>query len=296
MIGVKAGQWLGLNLYHIEIFTAFNISWHSAFRLISERSIEFSGGGKMRFATLMIFLCVFTGCSTQGDFGRDQSSQFNDDMLRSIRNFVASSQDQPTTSFTLTKKERMLHMYHRRISRDMKYPTVESKYTYTVASVGLVEQPLPYLGKDIRGRENAKKPVVDILASAKKNPYSLRNEIEEDIIIVRRVRALHEVILADDRLRTARLAAMASATQVDKDNVFVRARKNRNKFNYIQHVAKLRVVRYRRAIDVMSIADTDINLNPPKSSLDILELELNYTARKTGMPRKLNPARLLNSA
>lgn len=243
-----------------------------------------------------ISLCLFVSCSTQGDFGRDRPSVYNDEILPSIRNFLAVSKDKPVSHFALTQKERLLRTYHRRIGRDMSYPTIESYYTATVASLGLTKLPQPHLGKEIRSHENSRKPVVDVAEDAKINPYALKSEIEEDILLIRKVNKLSHQIIEDDRIRSQRLAAIKSVRQSDRDDVSVRRQENLQQIKYIQHVAKLRVKRYRRIIDVMSIADPTLDLAVDKSMVETLHIEVNHFIYQQRNRKKPHPNMLINTA
>ncbi len=238
---------------------------------------------------------LFAGCSTQGDFGRDRPSVFRDEILPSIRNYVAESNGEPVTRFALTDKERLLRNYRRRIGRDMSFPTVESYFTSTVASMGLTKTPQPHLGEELRSYENSRKPVVEVLENAKSNPYALKSEIDEDIKIIRRVSELSQLIIAEDELRVKRLNTIQSLQQVDRDNVLVRAKENLSGIKYIQHVAKLRVKRYQRAIDVMSIADPTLKLQQVRTALSRLEIEIDQFSIQQRRPRKIRPVVLTKS-
>ncbi len=249
-----------------------------------------------RALLITLSLCLLASCSTQGDFGRERTSVYKDEILPSIRNFVAESKGKPVTRFSLTEKERLLRTYHRRIGRDMSYPTVESYYTSTVASMGLTELPLPHLGEEIRSHENSRKPVVDVPENAKVNPYALKNEIEEDILLIRRVSDLSLLVIADDAVRQQRLAAMQSVRPSDRDNVSVRRQENLTQIKYIQHVAKLRVRRYRRVIEVMSIADPTLNLETVRALTINLRIEVNHFIRRQLNQQRPNPAMLLKTA
>jgi len=230
---------------------------------------------RLRPAILAILsMFLFVSCATKGDFGRERPSVFKDEILPSIRNFFAQSQGKPTSSFALTEKEQLLRLYYRRIGRDMTYPTVESYYTATVASVGLAEAPLPHLGEEIRSNATVVKPVVDVPENAKNNPYALIDEIAEDIVIIGRANKVSRSIIADDQLRLQRLAALRNPSRLDRDNVAVRVKENRRQIEYIRHVAKLRVQRYERVIDVMSIADPTIDLKPARSAVKNLDAEI----------------------
>lgn len=252
---------------------------------------------RMRYALLAVMsLSVLVSCSTQGDFGRDRPSVYNDEILPSIRNFVAESKGKPVTKFALTDDERLLRIYSRRIGRDMRYPTVESYLTSTIASMGLTEMPLPHLGHELRSHENSRKPVVDVLESAKTNRYALQAEIEEDIVLIQRMREISWRILTDDHLRSQRLAKMKTTRQSDRDNVVVRKRENRARMKYIRHVAKLRIKRYWRLIEVISIESPTRNLEPAKILLKDLKIEVNKFARQRRIPLKPNPAMMLNTA
>lgn len=252
---------------------------------------------RMRYALLAVMsLSVLVSCSTQGDFGRDRPSVYNDEILPSIRNFVAESKGKPVTKFALTDDERLLRIYSRRIGRDMRYPTVESYYTSTIASMGLTEMPLPHLGHELRSHENSRKPVVDVLESAKTNRYALQAEIEEDIVLIQRMREISWRILTDDHLRSQRLAKMKTTRQSDRDNVVVRKRENRARMKYIRHVAKLRIKRYWRLIEVILIESPTRNLEPAKTLLKDLKIEVNKFVRQRRIPVKPNPIMMMNTA
>ncbi len=245
---------------------------------------------------VFVFLFFFVSCTTQGDFGRDRPSVFKDDILPKVRNLVAESKGKPITRFALTEREQLLRTYRRRIGRDMSYPTVESYFTSTVASMGLTQEPSPHLGPEIRSYENSRKPLVDVAQNAKINSYALKAEIEEDVNIIKRASDLSQLVLADNELRLNRLAALPSARQFDRDNVVVRTRENMARIKYIQQVGALRIKRYNRIIDVMSIADPALNLEPARSSLKKLESELDQFNRRRRGPKKLNPAKLIKTA
>jgi hypothetical protein len=245
---------------------------------------------------VFVSLFFFVSCTTQGDFGRDRPSVYKDEILPKIRNLVAESKGEPITRFALTDREELLRTYRRRIGRDMSYPTVESYFTSTVASMGLTREPAPHLGAEIRSYENSRKPVVDVAKNARINPYALKAEIEEDVVIIKRASDLSRLIIADNELRLSRLAALQSAQPSDRDNVVVRNRENLARIKYIQQVGALRIRRYNRIIDVISIADPALNLEPARASVKKLESELGQFNRRPGAPKKLNPVILTKTA
>jgi len=249
-----------------------------------------------RAGLVFVSLFFFASCTTQGDFGRERPSVFKDEILPKIRNLVAESKGQPITRFALTDREKLLRTYRRRIGRDMSYPTVESYFTSTVASMGLTQEPPPHLGAEIRSYKNSRKPVVDVAKNAKANPYALKAEIEEDVVIIKRVSDLSPLIIADDELRLRRLAALQSALPSDRDNVVVRSQENRARIKYIQQVSALRIRRYNRILDVMSISDPALNLEPARASIKKLESQLDQFNRQQRGPKKLNPVILTKTA
>ena len=236
------------------------------------------------FASVSMLFLV--SCSTQGDFGRDRPSVFNDEILPSISKFAAYVNDEPVSNFAFTENEKLLRSYSRRINRDTGSPAFE-RFLRAAAAPGQPPQPSsPHQANKTNSQENTEEIIVELPENVKINPFVLNNEIEEDLRLIRRTRALSGSIVADDRLRARRLAAMKNASQSDRDNVTVRARENLQEINDIRQVTGLRIKRYKRAIDVLSIADPQLNLKPARTSVKNLEIELDRFSRQRRFEKK----------
>lgn len=218
----------------------------------------------------VLSLSFFTSCSTQGDFGRDEPSVLNDEIIPAIAVLFAQSRGRPITDFVLTESEELLRNHQRRIARNMKFAVFARYYTPTIESI-------------------------DVPEDAKTNPFDLRNEIEEDITIIRRVIKLGQLIHSDDELRSKRIAILTNLRQMDRDNVVIRAQDNWQSLKFIQHVARLRVMRYRQVIDVMSITDPTLNLKPVKTAVRKLEFELHHFSRLQQRHRRSKPMELIKT-
>jgi len=237
----------------------------------------------------MLFL---VSCTTQGDFGRDKPSVFNDEILPSIRKFAASASEEPVSNFAFTEKEQLLRTYSRRIGRD----TGSLYFISAFAPIQPDQPPSSHQENKAGPRQGVEEIVVELPENVKSNPLVLNSEIEEDLSLIRRARNLSRSIVADDQLRSRRLAAIKNSSQSDRDNVTVRARENLQKINYIRQVASVRVKRYRRAIDVMSIADPQLNLKSTRTSLKRLGIELDRFSRQRRFEKKPAPLILYDDA
>lgn len=260
--------------------------------------VSFDGAHKRpwqaMFASVSMFL--FVSCTTPGDFGRDRPSVFNDDIVPAISNFVVSSSGQPVSDFALTEKEQLLRTYSRRISRGTGYPGIEEYLLSVIGSAKAALTQSSHRQEETGSGEKSAGLVVDVPENAKTSPYALKSEIDEDIILIARARILARSVVADDRLRSRRLAALEPVRQLDRDNVTVRARENVERINYIRYIAKLRVERYTKAIDLMSIADPGLNLKPVRASIKKLEIEVDRFSQRPKNNNKPNPIMLLDAA
>jgi len=246
------------------------------------------------FATFSLLFLV--SCTTQGDFGRDRPSVFNDEILPSLRNFAASASETPVSNFAFTEKEQLLRTYSRRIGRDTGSSVFGGYFISAFAPAQPARPPSPHQENKAGARQGPGEIVVELPENAKSNPHALSSEIDEDVSLIRRARTLSRSIVADDKSRSRRLAAMKNASQSDRDNVMVRARENLQEINYIRQMAKVRIKRYRKAIDVMSIADPQLKLKPARASVKRLEIELERFSRQRRFEKKPEPIRLFETA
>ncbi len=247
-------------------------------------------GPQLRRVIFASFSMLFlVSCTTQGDFGRDRPSVFNDEILPSIRNFAASGGKAPVSKFALTENERLLRTYSRRLGRD-----TTSRYFISASAPAKISPPHE------KSKTGPGQGIGDIVVSlperAKRNPYALNSEIEEDVSLIRRMRNLSRLIVADDKSRSRRLAAMKNASQSDRDNVTVRARENLLETDYIRQVARLRIKHYKRTIDVLSITDPQLDLKPARASVKRLGIELDRFSRQRRFEKKSTPRVLYDSA
>ncbi len=234
-------------------------------------------------------MLILVSCTTQGDFGRDRPSVFNDEILPSIRNFATSTGKTPVSKFALTEKEQLLRNYSRRLGRD-------TTRRYFISAVAPAQTPSSREKNKAGSGRGVEEIVVRLPESAKRNPYALNSEIEEDVALIRRTRNLSRLIVADDKSRLRRLAVMKNASQSDWDNVTVRARENLLETDYIRQVARVRIKRYRRAIDVLSITDPQLDLEPARASVKRLGAELDRFSRQRRLKKKSPPLVLYDSA
>jgi len=249
---------------------------------------------RVMFASVSMLFLV--SCTTQGDFGRDKPSVFNDEILPSIRNLVAAASEAPVSNFALTEKEQLLRNYSARIGRDTGSP-ISGRYAFSAFFPDKPAQPAsPHRQNKTGSRQGFEEIIVELPESATSNPYALGSEIDEDASLIRRARNLFQAISADDKSRSRRLAAMKNASQSDRDNVMVRARENLREADYIRQVARMRISRYRRAIDVLSISDPQSNIKPARSSVKRLEIELERFSRQRRFEAKPAPVILYGSA
>jgi len=241
----------------------------------------------------MLFL---VSCTTQGDFGRDRPSVFNDEILPSIRNFAASASETSVSNFAFTEKEQLLRTYSRRIGRDTGSSVFGGYFISAFAPAQPARPSSPHQENKAVAQQGPGEIVVALPDNAKSNPYVLSSEIDEDVSLIRRARNLSRSIVADDKSRSRRLAAMKNVSQSDRDNVTVRARENLREIDYIRQVARVRVRRYRRAIDVMSITDPQLKLKPARASVKKLEIELDRLSRQRRFEKKPAPLILYDAA
>lgn len=273
---------------------------------MAELSLEGRRGVRMLPHAILFSFFIFlaASCTPKGDFGYDKPSIITDKFLPAMRTFVGEYHNkEPVTKFPLTQDEALLRTYRARIGRDMMFPTVESHYTFAVSSMGFVKEPLPHSGEEFRTRKNVIKPVVDISSEARRSPFALKEEIAEDESIIHRMTLVGKRVLQSDELRRNRLRSLKFATKSDRDNVAVRAYENRRWIAYIHHVAKLRIKRYYRAIDELSLSHPQYNLQPSRQALKVLRAELTLSKsqisqrsirlRKRTMPVTLLGARSL---
>ena len=263
--------------------------------------------GVCSFARVMLgalCLSLAVSCAPKGDFGNDVPSVITDEFLPATRTFLTEYQKkEPVTKFPLTEDESLLRDFRRRIDRDMMYPTVESHYTFAVSSIGFVDEPIPSSGVEFRARENIIRPVVNISEDAQKSPFVLEAEITGDVRLIHRTTTVGKRILKTDELRSNRLKAMKFVTQTDRDNVAVRAHENCRWIGLIHHGAKLRIRRYHRVIDELSLSHPKFDLGPSRQALRNLRAELAVSRRfisqkgikirKKTMPKSLLGARNL---
>ena len=239
-----------------------------------------------------VSMLFFVSCTTQGDFGRDRPSIFNDEILPSIRKFAAFATEKPVSNFAFTEKEQLLRTYSRRIDRDTASP-----YFISAFAPAQPAQPSSSHQENKAGlRQGVEEISVELPGNVKNNPLLLNSEIEEDLSLIRRARNLSRAIVADDQMRSRRLATIRNASQSDRDNVTVRGRENLQEISYIQRVAAVRVRRYQRALDVLSIKDPQFNLKPARTSLGRLEIELDRFARQRRFEKKPIPLILYDAA
>jgi len=251
-----------------------------------------NGPDLRRVMVASVSMLFLVSCTTQGDFGRDKPSVFNDEILPSIRKFAALAKEEPVSNFAYTKKEQLLRTYSRRIGRDTASPNFFS----ALAPVQPAQPPSPHQKNKAGPQQVVEEIVVELPENVKSNPLVLSSETEEDLSLIRRARNLSRSIVADDQLRSRRLVTLKNASQSDRDNVTVRARENLQEIDYIQRVARMRVKRYRRAIDGMSIADPQLNLKPARTSVKRLEIELDRFSRQRRFEKKPMPRILYDTA
>ncbi len=242
---------------------------------------------RVMFASFSMLFLV--SCATQGDFGRDRPSVFNDEILPSIRNFATSTGNTPVSKFALTEKEQLLRTYSRRLGRD-------TTSRYFIPAVAPAQTSSPHQKNKAGPGRGVEEIVVKLPEIAKRNPYALNSEIDEDVSLIRRTRDLSRLIVADDKSRLRRLAVMKNASQTDRDSVTVRARENLLEADYIRRVARLRIKRYRRAIDVLSITDPQLDLKPARASVKRLGIELDRFTRQHRFEKKSTPLVLYDTA